>query len=185
MIKRTLALSLTIFIALNFYCKAGIVAKNTRSIDKLSPCTYTILDSMPKPTGWVNDYEKLFTPKQEISFTTIIKNFKKETGIEIAIVTLDSTFTSKEEFDEFTLQMFNIWGVGEKYKDNGILIGISRMHRKMRVLNGYGIEKLISDAETQNIVERYFIPGYKKGDYYKGTLSGLTNLIKILKMKIK
>ncbi|MGB4774307.1 MAG: TPM domain-containing protein [Daejeonella sp.] len=183
--RRTLTLSLTIFIALNFYCEAEIIAKNTRSINKISPRTYTVLDSMPKPTGWVNDYEKLFTPKQEVSFTTIIKNFKKQTGIEITIVTLDSTYTSKEEFDEFTLQMFNTWGVGEKDKNNGILIGISRMHRKMRIQNGYGIEKLISDAETKNIIDKYFIPGYKKGDYYKGTLSGLTNLIKLLKTKVK
>jgi uncharacterized protein len=81
------------------------------------------------------------------------------------------------------LYISNTWGVGVKGKDNGILIGISNGYRRMRIQNGYGIEKIISDEETKEIIDKYFIPYFKNGDYYSGTLTGLTRLIALLNSK--
>jgi uncharacterized protein len=142
-------------------------------------------NDLPKRTGWVNDFENLFTEEQELSLDSIISIYKVKTGIEIAIITLDTSVTSKDKFDDFTLHIANTWGVGEKEKNNGVLIAISEGHRKMRIQNGYGIEKLITDNETKSIIDFYFIPDFKKGDYYQGTLTGLTKLIELLNEKIK
>jgi uncharacterized protein len=140
-------------------------------------------DSLPRPTGWVNDYEGLYSKEEKLKLDSIIGAFKKETGTEIAIVTIDSMFIARDYFDALTLHIADEWGVGEKGKDNGILIAISRGHRKIRINNGKGIEKLITDAETLKIVNSYFIPYLKKGEYYSGTLTGLKELIKLIKRK--
>jgi len=129
----------------------------------------------------VNDYEGLFTAKQQDELENIVRSFRAETGIEIAIVTIDSTYTTKDKFDDYSLHLANKWHLGQKGKDNGILIGISRGLRKMRIENGYGIEKILSDQETQDVIDKYFIPYYKNGDYYKGTLTGLRALIDFLR----
>jgi uncharacterized protein len=161
------------------------VRQDTALQQQVSTYRQTFWDSLPKPSGWINDFEGLYEDEDELVLDSIISIFKSETGVEVAIVTLDTIYTTKDKFDELTLRIANHWGVGEKGKDNGILIGISRGLRKIRINNGLGIEKLISDTETKVIIDNYFIPYFKKGQYYDGTLTGLTELIKLLKTKLK
>ena len=81
--------------------------------------------------------------------------------------------TTAAAFDNYTLLLLNHWEAGGARKNNGILIGISKGHRKMRIHNGYGIERLMTDAETKAIVDTAFIPLFKKGRYFEVTLKGL------------
>jgi len=140
-------------------------------------------DNIPKPKGWVNDYEHNFNEKQIASLENLIIKFKTESGIQIAVVTIDSMMTSKKKFNDLALKIANSWKPGEKGKDNGILIAFSRKHRLIRICNGYGIEKLITDSETKKVIDQYIIPNFKKDDYYAGAFAGLTELIKLLKTK--
>jgi uncharacterized protein len=161
-----------------------VVALTCAGQVKTKKQAYSYWDSLPNPVGWVNDFEGLFTNKQKQHLDSIIENFKRETEIEIAIVTVDSSATSRERFDSLTLYMANKWGVGQAGKDNGILIGISKGHKKIRIQNGYVIEKLISDDETKMIIANYFLPAFKSGNYYTGTRDGLIKLIDLLKLKL-
>ena len=142
-------------------------------------------DSLPKPLGWTTDFEHLFQIEQIHLLDSTIAQYEKRTGVEIAIVTIDTTLTSKENFDDFVLQIHNAWGVGEEKLNNGIVIGISRGYRRMRISNGYGIEKYLSDAETKEIIDKVFIPSYKNAEYYSGTFQGLQALIQKLDQKMK
>ena len=92
---------------------------------------------------------------------------------------------STEQFDGFVLHIHETLGVGKKDKDNGIVIGISKSLRKMRISNGSGIEKLLSDEQTKLIIDTQFIPFFKQSDYYNGTLNGLEYLIDRLKTTLK
>lgn len=162
---------------------AQTVGNRTYKVEKKASSQGIIKDVVPKSLGWISDYEKLFTKEQVSTLTQIINDFNKKSEIQIALLTVDSTMTTAQNFDNFTLKVANTWGVGQKEKDNGILIGFSCGFRKIRINNGYGIEKLISDAETKKIIDNYFIPGFKSGDYYAGAKSGLTELIKLLNTK--
>jgi len=142
-------------------------------------------DSLPEPHGWVNDFEALYSDEENRSLDSVISVFKARTNIEIAIVTVDTNFIEKEKFDDLALHIANTWKVGEKEKDNGIVITISRGYRRIRIQNGYGIEKLITDEETKAIIDNYFIPDFKAGNYYNGTLTGLTKLTELLDTKLK
>lgn len=113
----------------------------------------------------------------------IINEFHDSTTVQIAVVTLDSSFSDREHFDDYTLQLANKWGVGDSIKNNGILIGISAELRCMRIHNGYGIEKIMSDSETKKIVDSVFIPRFKETNYYLGTLNGLEAITKHLSKK--
>lgn len=139
----------------------------------------------PTSIGFVSDYEKNFSSAQKDSLRNLVEAFEKETGIEIAIATFDTTMVSKTDFNDFTLATANDWGVGKKDENNGILIGFSKGHRMMRINNGYGIEKLISDEETQEIMNKYFISNFKKDLYFKGTFEGTKALEDLLRTKIK
>lgn len=142
--------------------------------------THPTPDTIPRPIGYVNDFEHLFTPRQVEFLDSLIHDYERRTTIEIAVLTVDTSLTLPGNFDFFTLQTMNAWGVGKKGKNNGILIGISRSFRKIRIQDGGGIEKLLPNADVKKIIDDAFIPFFRKGQYYEGVVSGLRTLMQRL-----
>ena len=139
--------------------------------------------NLPKPTNWTTDFEDLYSDNEQAKLDSIITNFEKKTTIEIAIVTIDTLKTSNEKFEDLSLNLAKKWGIGKYGKDNGILIAISRGYRRIRIQNGNGIEKIISEEETKAIIENYLIPAFRKNEYYTGTLKGINEIMKLLESK--
>lgn len=152
---------------------------SSTTYDALISTTYRI-PFVIKPLGWVSDYAHIFTEGEIMKLDSTLKKFEKETTNEIAIVTLDSTFTQNENFDSLVISIHNFWGVGKAIKNNGILIGISVSQRTIRISNGYGIEAKLSDEETKRIIDDIIVPEFKKGNYF----IGLSNAIVVLMKKI-
>jgi uncharacterized protein len=138
------------------------------------------IKSFPESVGYVNDFEKIFTTEQALYLDRKLADFENFTKIQIALVTLDSSLTSKEEFENYTLALARKWGVGRKEINDGMLIGISRSLRNIRIQNGYGIEKILTDKETKRFLDSLFIPAFKQGDFYGGTARGINAIIKTL-----
>jgi uncharacterized protein len=136
-----------------------------------------------KPLGWTSDFEHIFSDRQVAELDSIISRFEKETTNEIAIITLDSSYSTKAKFDSMILVIANQWGVGKENLNNGIVIGLSRSLGKIRIINGYGIEPRITGNDTQKIINEVFIPAYSKGKFYEGTKAGLLTIIQLLTKK--
>ena len=137
-------------------------------------------DTIPRPVGFINDFEHLFTPGQIDTLDNLLHDYEQRTTIEIAVLTADSSLTMSGNFDFFVLKTMSAWRVGKKESDNGILIGISRSFRKIRIQNGSGIEKVLHNADTKKIIDESFIPFFKRGQYYEGLLNGLKTLMQRL-----
>jgi uncharacterized protein len=132
---------------------------------------------IPKPIGHVNDFEKIYSPDEIKTLDSTIIEFEKRTTIQIAIITIDTLMVDRRNFDSWTLKVMNTWGVGQKEKNNGILIGISKGYRRIRIQNGAGIVKILSNQETKEIIDKSFLPFFKDGKYFEGTVNGLQALI--------
>lgn len=161
-----------------------ITKPDTKSED-LAKYRKVFWDNLPEADGFVNDYENLFTDREEIILDSLIKIFEKRSTIQIAVVTIDTILTSSDRIDALTLRLARHWGVGQKYKNNGVLIAISRGYRKMRIQNGYGIEKVLTDKETKQIIDKVFIPKFRDANYFEGTFNGLLELMNILEQRYK
>lgn len=142
-------------------------------------------DSLPKPVGYVNDFENIFSDDEEKILDSLIKVFEIKTTIQIAVITLDSNMTTADSLDLLTLRFANVWGVGQKDKDNGVTIGISRSFRRMRIQNSYGIEKVMSDMDTKLLINTAFIPYFRNSKYFEGTLHGVNELMNLLEQRYK
>ena len=144
------------------------------------------IDSFPQPKAYISDYENIYTPEQETVLDTLIAGFEKSNGIQIAIITFDTSMIAKDSLDAVTLRIANEWGVGQKYGNNGLTIGISIGYRKIRIQNGLGIEKILSNNETQEIIDNKFLPNFSNGQFYRGTLQGLQALMtKLIENKFR
>jgi uncharacterized protein len=134
-----------------------------------------------KPLGWTTDYEGIFTSAQIDTLNAIISQFERETTNEIAVVTIDRSWTTKEKFDSSILTLANHWGVGKESKNNGVLIGLSAGLRRIRISNGYGIVSKLSDSETKKIIENTIIPYFKEDTYFEGVRQGLLAIMEKLR----
>ena len=129
-----------------------------------------------RPIGWVNDFEFILTPQEEQKLDSILTRFENETSVELAVITIDTSWVAKSSFDSLVLVFHNSWGVGKKDKNNGIVIGISKGYRKIRITNGYGIEPILSDNETKKIMDELILPEFKKDLFYEGLRKGILKI---------
>ena len=126
---------------------------------------------LPSSKGSVTDFEQIFTAKQINRIANRIQEIKITTGNEIAIVSLDSTYCNIEKFDGYVLYLANFWGVGAENLNNGVLIGVSKQFRKIRICNGLGIETILSNEQTKEIMDKTMIPKFKKDKYFRGIMN--------------
>jgi uncharacterized protein len=159
--------------AMQSSCKPSVKKSN----EIVSNNVNSVEEKFPGPIGYVNDYENLFSVKEKEILENLISDFEKKTTIEIAVVTFDSVMLGSYSVDSFTLGVAKKWGVGKKDKNNGIVIGICSQYRKIRIENGYGIQNILTNSETKELIDTSFIPFYKNDDYFNGTLNGLKALM--------
>jgi uncharacterized protein len=136
---------------------------------------------LPPANEFINDFVELFTDDEIKTLDSLVSAFERTTTVEISVATISSTMVKGEDFEDYSLIMMRNWGVGKKDKNNGILIAISPDLRRMRIQNGYGIENVLTDAKTKNIIDNYFIPKFKEGKYFEGTRDGIIAIINELK----
>ena len=137
----------------------------------------SLWDTLPAAVGWVNDFEGLFDPDQEGTIERTLSHFEKKTSIEIAVITLDSNMISQRSFDEYSYRIMKLWGIGKISKSNGMVICISKDYKRICVTTDFGIDRYMSASEKTRIINRYFLPAYRKNDYYQGTVAGVNAII--------
>ena len=128
---------------------------------------------------------KKYAAKELVILDSIVRAFRKATGIEIAIVTIDTAMVTNGRFESYTQELANAWELGGAVPGKGMLIGICIGYKRIRIQNGREIENILNDAETKTIIDDYFIPAYKKEDYFGGTVQGLNKIIMSLNSNLK
>lgn len=167
-------------LALTSSCDIKSSADKTKAYVDTKAYQQTGWDSVPKPIGYVSDFEDIYTNNEEQILDDLIRDFERRTTIQIAVISIDTSMTTADSFDAFTLQIAKAWGVGQKGKDNGVLIGISSAYRRIRIQNGYSIGQILTDDETRQIIDTAFIPDFRVANYFEGTYGGLFALMKAL-----
>lgn len=130
----------------------------------------------------LNDLENLFNPTEAEKLQEMLVDFKKETGIEISIFTIGSGFTTKENFENFTLGLTSF---SNSTSDRKMNVNISKEFRRIRIHNSNELIKLISDEEVKAKVDSFFVSSFKEGKYFEGTFFGVKSLMELIQTKLK
>lgn len=125
----------------------------------------------PDPPRLVNDFAGLLSADQQASLENKLVSFNQRTSTQIAIVTVKSL--SGYDPADFSFKLAEKWGIGQKGKNNGILILVKPKTGNERgevfVAPGYGLEAVVPDAVArQALVGAELIPNFKKNDYFTG-----------------
>ncbi len=127
--------------------------------------------------GYVSDFAKLLNSADKLTLTRFASELEKKTTAQIAVVTVQTT--QPETIHSFSVRLFDQWKIGQKGKDNGVLLLIAFKDRKAWITTGYGLEGAIPDVLAQKIVQTIMIPYFKRNQYSRGIKEGAIAIISL------
>jgi uncharacterized protein len=129
----------------------------------------------PEPAIFVNDYVGVLSPQENNDLENKLKDFDKTTSNQFAIVILPSL--EGKQIEVIANQWFKTWGIGQKDKNNGVLVLIAIQDRKMRIEVGYGLNDIITDERAKYVITNYLQPNFKEQKFYTGLDEGIAYLM--------
>jgi uncharacterized protein len=132
----------------------------------------------PSPKGYVNDYTGILSAQNTQDIEALCRQVESKTTAQIALVVVGTT--KPLEIEQYAVELFQKWGIGQKDKDNGLLLLVAINDRKVRIETGYGLEGVIPDAIASNIIYGVIIPEFKQGQYEKGLIAAVLSIADIV-----
>lgn len=135
----------------------------------------------PQQGSLVNDFANVLTQQQEKQLLRQLSAFGGKTSTALIIVTIPDL----QGFDksQYAVELAHKWGIGQKGKDNGILILVKPKTATSRgeayIAVGYGLEGVVPDIVANQIVDFEMIPEFKTGDYYAGLARSVNVLMEL------
>ena len=134
--------------------------------------------AFPPLSGRVVDEAALMSRKQAHQLTQQLAVFEKRSGVQLVVVSIDTL--AGDTIEEYGYQLGRHWGIGQKGKNNGVLLIIAQDERKVRIEVGYGLEGALPDAIAANIIQTRILPAFKRGDMVAGILAGSQGIMQAL-----
>jgi uncharacterized protein len=139
----------------------------------LSALEVFCLPTFPTPEGFITDRANILTTSEKVTVEEVLSRFAKETSNEVAVLIVPSLGGISVE--EYANKVFHQWGIGNKYKDNGVLFLWSVGDHKVRIEVGYGLEQVITDGEAGRIV-RNITAQFKRQEWADGVYTGVSGI---------
>ena len=133
-----------------------------------------ITQYFPKLEGRVIDQANMLSPDVKKDIDGILKKHEKETSNQIVVVILNSL--NGYTIEDFSYQLGRFWGIGQKDKNNGVLLVVSMEEKKVRIEVGYGLEGALTDKIAHEIINYTIKPNFKANQYELGILKAINEI---------
>lgn len=130
----------------------------------------------------VNDYGKILKPQDAAAIRTTLQRFRAETGVHAVVLTVNSFKhyrTGDPTIESFATNIFNNWQIGDRTRNDGVLLLVAPTDRKVRIELGRGYGRAY-DAVMQGVIQYDILPSFKAGDYSRGTYQGVVAIVRQL-----
>ncbi|MDB5228227.1 MAG: methanol dehydrogenase [Bacteroidota bacterium] len=155
----------SLFLLLQFFATA-------QSVDKEG------IPEAPNSPRLVNDFAGMLSNDNKQELENKLVAFNDSTSTQITIVTVETI--GDYSIDDFAVRLGRKWGIGQKGKNNGILITVAKQERKVDIETGYGVESYVTDYDSKHIIDELITPAFKQSNYYKGLDDATNRLIGLM-----
>jgi uncharacterized protein len=132
----------------------------------------------PELTQPVNDFANVLDSSSARELDALIRSLQQATGDVVVVATID-TFAPYGTIDEYAVKMFENHGrgIGERGRDNGLLILVAIKDRRVKFEVGYELEEFVTDGFAGQISREDMAPLFRRGEYGQGVLAGAQRVI--------
>jgi len=127
-----------------------------------------------QPANYVIDLAGIIDPQTEASLNRRLKELEDKTTAQMVVLTINSL--EGEPIEKFSLRTAERWRLGQKGKDNGVLITVAVQDRKYRIEVGYGLEAILPDSYLGSLTRQHFVPNFRQGKYSQGVEAVVSTL---------
>ncbi len=128
------------------------------------------------PRDHFNDYAGIVRPETARRLEAQLTQFERDTSNQLLVV-IYPRLQSDSSIEDYTVRVAQKWHVGQKDRKNGAVLFIFSQDRKLYVQVGYGLEGVLPDALTKQIIENEITPRFRQGDFDGGVTAGTTALM--------
>lgn len=128
----------------------------------------------PTASFYVNDFVNVLSNNVEEDIFNIGRNIDTKTTAQLVVVTVPNM--DGDYIESYANKLFNKWGIGNKEKDNGVLLILALEERDIRIEVGYGLEGAINDAKAGRILDSHAVSALKSDDYDTAILDTVKQL---------
>lgn len=132
----------------------------------------------PALSGRVVDEAGILPASFQHELSAQLAAHEQATGNQVVVVTLKSL--RGYEISDYGVRLGRHWAIGQKGKNNGVLLIVAPNEKKLRIEVGYGLEGVLTDAESRAILERAIKPAFRQGDYAQGIRAGVSAIFTAL-----
>ena len=150
----------------------GLVALLLHDRSPLLPLNF------PALTGRIVDQANIIPAETRSAIEPKLADLEAKSGIQLVVATVDSL--EGQEIEPYANELFRTWKLGEKTKNNGVLLLVAPNERRVRIEVGYGLEGTLTDALSKVIIANAITPRFKTGDFGGGISRGVDDIITVL-----
>jgi uncharacterized protein len=134
--------------------------------------------TFPPLTGRVVDQANIIAAAARPAIEQKLADLETKSGIQLVVATVNSL--EGQEIEPYANQLFRTWQLGEKTKNNGVLLLVAPNEHRVRIEVGYGLEGTLTDALSKVIITNAITPRFKAGDFSGGITRGVDDIITVL-----
>lgn len=134
--------------------------------------------TFPQLTGRIVDEAGLLSGQDVAAINEQLAALERKSTDQLVVVTLKSL--QGYPIEDFGYQLGRAWGIGQKGKNNGILLIVAPNERKVRIEVGYGLEPVMTDAMSKLIIDNAILPQFRNGDFPAGIRAGVRDIKDVL-----
>ena len=141
------------------------------------------LEIPKRPEGYVSDYAGMVSPATRTQLEEKLRKFEEATSNQVTVVTFPSL--NGEVLEDFSIRLAEAWKIGQKKKDNGVILLVFKNDRQVRIEVGYGLEGALTDAVSKSIIENEIVPRFRQGNFEEGIQKATDAIIAATKGEYK
>jgi uncharacterized protein len=134
--------------------------------------------TFPALTGRVVDQANVIPADTRAALDTKLADLEAKSGIQLVVATVNSL--EDGDIETYANELFRFWKLGEKTKNNGVLLLVAPKEHRVRIEVGYGLEGTLTDALSKVIITNAMTPRFKAGDFGDGISRGVDDIITVL-----
>jgi uncharacterized protein len=134
--------------------------------------------NLPALTGRIVDQANILSADTRGAIEPKLADLEVKSGIQLVVATVTSL--EGQEIEPYANELFRNWKLGEKTKNNGVLLLVAPNEHRVRIEVGYGLEGTLTDALSKVIIANAITPRFKTGDFNGGVSRGVDDIITVL-----
>jgi uncharacterized protein len=139
--------------------------------------TLSALD-VPRLEGRVNDYAGVLDAGQKAELESYLASVEQKTTAQLVLLTVKSL--EGEPLEDYSMRVAEAWKIGQKGKDNGVILLVAMAEHAVRIEVGYGLEPVLPDGKCGTIIRQIIVPEFRSGSYYAGIKDGFQAMAQVI-----